>query len=562
MKLRKLTALTLALCMIAALLAGCSQKPADTPQEQIPDQMPAVDTTPPEPTANALTENLTGPIVDEPITLKGMVYEHSQFNANYDDMAFWKNLSAETNINFEFERIPGQGWTEKLNLKLASGTLPDFIGGNYSCVTSDDVAKYANKAFLNFADLLADNAPNLVALMEKDPQLVKVMRGLDGGMYGFPSVWTEVEQNVGGFPMINQAWLDKLGLKMPETTEDLYNTLVAFKTKDPNGNGKTDEIPLSGMKSGDFDAIDPILQKIVSGAFGFPYYFKDYIAIDENGKAYFSPATENYKEAIKYLTRLYAEGLIDQEIFTIDRPTFVAKANQGRDNQTVGVGLGGIQEQNFYGLDSIDDYVPLLPVKGPNGDQGYTNQNESYMLNTFVITTANKYPAETVRLVDRLYAPEWSLQVFEGPIGTAIQLSSDGKRYEYMQPTGDLSIDQMRYQSAPVSMPYYLSDARMTELFVPDPLMMENTWNNCRSFLEYLTYTANPAVWPMSTDDAKEVAQMKVELKNYVLQMRSSWIAGKTDIDAEWDSYLSTLESMGVDKYVAYHQAAYDVYNQ
>lgn len=558
MKLRKLTALTLALCMTAALLAGCSQKTSDTPQEQTPDQTPAVDTTPPEPTANALKENLTGPIVDEPITLTGFVYEHSQFNANHDDMAFWKNLSAETNINFEFERIPGQGWTEKLNLKLASGTLPDFIGGFYNSVTSDDIAKYANKAFLNFEDLLADNAPNLVALMEKDPQLVKVMRGLDGGMYGFPSVWTEVEQNVGGFPMINQAWLDKLGLKMPETTEDLYNTLVAFKTKDPNGNGKADEVPMSAMDK----TLDSIIAKIVGGAFGFPYYGANFISIDQNGKAYFSPACDGYKEAIKYLERLYSEGLLDQEIFSIDRPTFVAKANQGRDNQTVGVGLGGIMEQNFYGLDSIDDYVPLIPVKGPNGDQGYTNQNESYLLNTFVITTANKYPAETVRLVDRLYAPEWSLQVFEGPIGTAIQLSSDGKRYEYMQPTGDLSIDQMRYQSAPVSMPYYLSDERMTELFVPDPLMMENCWDNCRQFTQYLIPEVNPAVWPMSTDDAKEVAQMKVELKNFVQTKRSEWIAGKTDIDAEWDSYLSTLESMGVDKYVAYHQAAYDVYNQ
>ena len=308
--------------------------------------------------------------------------------------------------------------------------------------------------------------------------------------------------------------------------------------------------------------LDSIIAKIVGGAFGFPYYGANFISIDQNGKAYFSPACDGYKEAIKYLERLYSEGLLDQEIFSIDRPTFVAKANQGRDNQTVGVGLGGIMEQNFYGLDSIDDYVPLIPVKGPNGDQGYTNQNESYLLNTFVITTANKYPAETVRLVDRLYAPEWSLQVFEGPIGTAIQLSSDGKRYEYMQPTGDLSIDQMRYQSAPVSMPYYLSDERMTELFVPDPLMMENCWDNCRQFTQYLIPEVNPAVWPMSTDDAKEVAQMKVELKNFVQTKRSEWIAGKTDIDAEWDSYLSTLESMGVDKYVAYHQAAYDVYNQ
>ena len=42
-----------------------------------------------------------------------------------------------------------------------------------------------------------------------------------------------------------QDWLDKLGLPIPETTDDLYNTLKAFKTQDPNGNGLNDEIPFS-----------------------------------------------------------------------------------------------------------------------------------------------------------------------------------------------------------------------------------------------------------------------------------------------------------------------------
>ena len=45
--------------------------------------------------------------------------------------------------------------------------------------------------------------------------------------------------------MIYQPWLDALNLEMPETTEELYNVLVAFKTQDPNGNGEADEIPMS-----------------------------------------------------------------------------------------------------------------------------------------------------------------------------------------------------------------------------------------------------------------------------------------------------------------------------
>ena len=43
---------------------------------------------------------------------------------------------------------------------------------------------------------------------------------------------------------INQKWLDNLGLDMPTTTDELRDVLQAFREKDPNGNGQTDEIPL------------------------------------------------------------------------------------------------------------------------------------------------------------------------------------------------------------------------------------------------------------------------------------------------------------------------------
>ena len=43
---------------------------------------------------------------------------------------------------------------------------------------------------------------------------------------------------------IRKDWLRKLGLKEPKTVEELYEVLIAFRDKDPNGNGKKDEIPV------------------------------------------------------------------------------------------------------------------------------------------------------------------------------------------------------------------------------------------------------------------------------------------------------------------------------
>ena len=43
---------------------------------------------------------------------------------------------------------------------------------------------------------------------------------------------------------MNLPWLEALGLSIPETTDQYYETFKAMKGKDLNGNGQDDEIPL------------------------------------------------------------------------------------------------------------------------------------------------------------------------------------------------------------------------------------------------------------------------------------------------------------------------------
>ena len=40
--------------------------------------------------------------------------------------------------------------------------------------------------------------------------------------------------------IVRKDWLDKVGMSMPKTTDDLYQLAKAFTTKDPNGDGKKD----------------------------------------------------------------------------------------------------------------------------------------------------------------------------------------------------------------------------------------------------------------------------------------------------------------------------------
>lgn len=40
--------------------------------------------------------------------------------------------------------------------------------------------------------------------------------------------------------------------------------------------------------------------------------------------------------------------------------------------------------------------------------------------------------------------------------------------------------------------------------------------------------------------------------------MTAAFLTGKADIDAEWDSYLAQLETIGIDTLIADYQAGYD----
>lgn len=68
----------------------------------------------------------------------------------------------------------------------------------------------------------------------------------DGNIYALPQINECYHCDNALKLWINKAWLDKLGLQLPTTTEEFYQVMKAFKEQDPNGNGKNDELPLTG----------------------------------------------------------------------------------------------------------------------------------------------------------------------------------------------------------------------------------------------------------------------------------------------------------------------------
>ena len=100
--------------------------------------------------------------------------------------------------------------------------------------------------------------------------------------------------------------MDNIGAQIPDTTEEFRSVLRDFKTKDPNQNGKDDDIPLVGSTGGWHTD-------------GHAFFINSFIQCNTNdmyliinGK--FEPVylKKEYRNALRYLNSLVEEGLYDQ----------------------------------------------------------------------------------------------------------------------------------------------------------------------------------------------------------------------------------------------------------
>ena len=204
------------------------------------------------------------PIASKPIELDVVVKSNPQIS-DYENNLLINYMEEKTGIKANYIVIPADDITQKINLMLSSGQdMPDIF---ISCLTSDLISTYSEKnMFVPIIDYVQTQSAYFEPLLEEREHARESLTLPDGRIVGIPyflPVGEKVEQAehsaIGGKMWINQTWLDNLGLEMPTTTDEFKEVLQAFKEKDPNGNGKMDEIPLIGATKGGWDSLPEIL---------------------------------------------------------------------------------------------------------------------------------------------------------------------------------------------------------------------------------------------------------------------------------------------------------------
>lgn len=442
---------------------------------------------------------------------------------------------------------------------FASGEIPDIL----VCATADSDYVQYNGLFEDLKPLIEQYAPNLQQFFKDKPEAEALATTMDGQIFGTPkyqSVWP----NTNGTMYINQEWLDAVDMEVPTTWDELEQVLIAFKEKDPNGNGQADEIPMDF--NGGFNSAYGLNQLL--GCTGLQLSSNNpqgYFAEDGQVKNYY--VDERFKRVCQFAQKLWSEGLINPEAITQDYSKFQSLARGDGDTALVGF-TWGWELGDRFGVNVSDQYISMPQMKENEDTEKICYSYDFYDLNyggnrySMSAKCANKEAA--MKFIDGFYDEVVSMQVLFGGISDGCIADNGDGTYAVLPPQ-DPSID-------PGTWKWTSSFADNGGMYIRDDLKLTlgtdmQAVNEEKAVYDPLFEDLDPQdIYPAlfmkySADDTNTLAMNQANINNITDQTWSAWVSDSSrDIDAEWDAYVESVMSAGLSQNLEIRQAAFETY--
>ena len=553
-KLRVVSLVLVCAMLIMTALTGCGKKPGGNG---------AVSNEPLNPLGS-------DPISKEKITLEFMMSNSGQVE-DYETNKYTKEIERMGNIDIKFNLLSPADSGTVINLTLSSGKdLPDVINAG---LADDLVTTYGSIGMFVPLNNYYENSsyylkPQLEAYeAETGTDLLKYITMSDGNIYGVIKYNESLQNEIPEVLWINNRWLEKAGMSVPTTLDELVDVLTYFKNNDMNGNGKNDEIPMVDHATGGM--LEQIKNAFVkSGADG--------ISIAADGSLTMSYMTDGYRDFLKFANKLYNAGLIDPVTFSQDKDTLKTLLN----GETTIVGVFSWTSTSALTAGSArreeHHYSPMFLDNPANGYSTFTYMKTTPTQAMF-ITRDCAYPETAFRIADYMCSEKmtvWSRWGEEGSDWLAPTESTVGM-YEFMDQPAYLepvlqwgSKQNSHWQNVTpgfrrtnISLGMASDDKSQQSKAIAIKNLHErysdSNWREGGKL--FYEKVADDRVYKLiyTTDELAERSDIINAVDPYVKQMRYEFITGKQNIDAGWSAYVKELKGMNVDRLVEINNAAY-----
>lgn len=504
--------------------------------------------------------------------------------------------------------------TVKFNLAMASGeSLPDLYLGTFGSLTKGEISTYgADNKLINITDFFDKYGYYFyqtcvsTGFEDRYSFMLNYAKGDDGELYCFPSYYCDMTNAGWESLWMNTTWLDTLGLEAPETTDELYDTLVAFRDNDPNGNGTKDEIPLMGCSTSWRASPQDLLMN------SFTYWAVDYwFAVNQEDDTIYAPfVTDKFQEGLAYVNKLVEDGLCSTLSWSQTNDDFKTTASIEEPNKVIlGCIIGNPYVMsnltNFYGL----TYRCIPNVKGPDGFVTASWSMGNTVSYKNMITSVCKTPEIAFRLMDFMTNETSSFFQRYGMWGTdwiywdEIEQADKDKYAEFTKSnmfTLDTAVWISQYTMKQI-------DVEWSNKYFPDrdPNRWEtNPWHvthqvhwgssTCPATLwgelqnngiakavpeddpdygksltsvdYYTNNKLNSALHPekvmyellYTAKESEENGEIISTVQQYYNNNVVRFILGDLDVEKDWQAYKDEIENIGLSQWLGVAQAAYD----
>lgn len=434
-----------------------------------------------------------------------------------NDNVYANYIRQKTGINIRYESINAsrEQYNHKLSLLMQSNSLPDAV----LIYDRNQYMRYVEKGILlpiNQNIWKYDNLNRYISSSAWD------MTKVNGIAYAVPMERYDPAPLV---VHVRRDWLENLGLKVPETIEEFEAVLRAFTHKDPDGNGIHDTY---GLLLGD----DLVTGQSMERGMLFSDYFDAGKFSLKDGSVIPPAISEGYRDFLKFMDRLYKEGVIPEDFAVLKFPQYMEKLRSGKYGMTVFYWMG---RDMFSDSSPESAWIAIKPPAGKSGRPG-TILWDKPVRQYIVITKQCKDPDKVLKILD------WALSN-EGDMVS--KLGIEGLDYNVIN-------GRIAYKTERRS----LNEWKFINLLVERGVTDTNIRDNIKEYWGEMRLKRFDVA--KETGSVDKIAAMlpffndinNADFKRVTSEYTKKAIMGTVDIDSTWSRYVEDWKIYGGDKFI------------
>ncbi|MDG4863565.1 extracellular solute-binding protein [Streptomyces sp. T-3] len=470
------------------------------------------------------------------------------------DWLFWKELAARTGITLKPVDVPLADYEKKRGVLIGSGDAPFLIPKTYH---PSEVAFVSSGAIIPVSDYvhLLPNYRAKVKQWKLEPELDS-FRQSDGKYYLLPGLHEKVKS---GYSLAFRTdVLDRLGLDLPTTWDEVYDVLKALKEEFPGKYPMTDRWSINTPFP--CGALFSYLGQAYGVKAGWTY---DNISYDTKAQKFvFTAATDAYRAMLEFLRKLVAEKLLDPESFTQQDDQAIQKL-LAEKSYAISANPQELVQNYRYNLNKQVKGATIEMVPVPLGPAGEVVLGGARLENGLMISS-KALKADT--FVAMMQFVDWLWYSDEGQAFCKWGVEGDtytktGGTYKLKDGISVMGSDpdapkdlQKDYGFFNGVFTYGGSWDLVSSSFGPDEKKFQDAMARRRQL------PIDPA-HPLQSVEQEQATLWDTPLKDHAIQNTLKFVLGKRPM-SEWDAYLSELKAKNMQQLVDLHNKAADRFKQ